>query len=244
MKKYKNKIILCAVLGIVLTLSFFWGKNTPKTENYPATSVLNINENKIENKSESEIKTDKEPEKNDNAVLENDEKKQEDKEDKKEEKKTDEKPVTQKNEEEDSKSEQTHICKMYISCNTILNNMNLLDPKKSELVPKDGVIYKNENVVFYEGESVFNVLQREMRANKIHLEFVKTPVYNSVYIEGINNIYEFDCGELSGWVYKVNNYTPNYGCSLYKLKDNDEIKWLYTCDLGKDVGGYNNIKKE
>ena len=23
-----------------------------------------------------------------------------------------------------------------------------------------------------------------------------TPIYNSHYVEGINNIYEFDCGEL------------------------------------------------
>ena len=27
-------------------------------------------------------------------------------------------------------------------------------------------------------------------------EFEVTPVYNSNYIEGINNLYEFDCGEL------------------------------------------------
>ena len=62
--------------------------------------------------------------------------------------------------------------------------------------------------------------------------------YNSAYIEGIGNIYEFDCGELSGWLYKVNGNFPSYGCSRYKLKPGDKVEWVYTCDLGNDVGGY------
>ena len=63
-------------------------------------------------------------------------------------------------------------------------------------------------------------------------------MYNSAYIEGINNLYEFDCGELSGWMYKVNGWFPNYGCSRYQLKEGDVIEWVYTCDLGVDVGGF------
>lgn len=123
-----------------------------------------------------------------------------------------------------------------VSSLTILNNMKLLDPEKVELVPKDGIIFKAQQVTFYEGESVFNVLQREMKKNKIHMEFVNTPVYNSAYIEGIHNLYEFDCGELSGWMYKVNGWFPNYGASRYQLKQGDVIEWVYTCDLGRDVG--------
>lgn len=65
-----------------------------------------------------------------------------------------------------------------------------------------------------------------------------TPIYNSAYIEGIGNLYEFDCGELSGWMYKVNGWFPNYGCSRYRLKSGDRVEWVYTCDLGRDVGGY------
>jgi hypothetical protein len=70
------------------------------------------------------------------------------------------------------------------------------------------------------------------------MEFSMTPIYNSNYIEGINNLYEFDAGELSGWMYKVNGWFPNYGSSRYVLKDGDVIEWVYTCDLGRDVGGY------
>ena len=64
-----------------------------------------------------------------------------------------------------------------------------------------------------------------------------TPIYNSAYVEGIHNLYEFDCGALSGWMYKVNGWYPNYGCSRYQMKDGDVVEWRFTCDLGNDIGG-------
>ena len=128
-------------------------------------------------------------------------------------------------------------CTLSVRCDTILDNMSWLDKEKWELVPSDGVIFKEQTVEFYDGESVFDLLQREMKNNKIHMEFENTPMYNSAYIEGIGNLYEFDCGELSGWMYKVNDWFPNYGCSRYQLKQGDKVEWVYTCNLGIDVGG-------
>lgn len=122
---------------------------------------------------------------------------------------------------------------------------NLLDPDnrkvavengKGDMIPKDGIIYKTKKVKFYKNEFVFDVLLREVKEHKIQMEYSMTPIYNSNYIEGIHNLYEFDGGPLSGWMYSVNGWFPNYGCSRYKLKDGDVIKWVYTCDLGKDVG--------
>jgi len=124
-----------------------------------------------------------------------------------------------------------------VSSKTIFDNLDKLDKDKLEVLPEDGIIYKKQTVTFSEGESVFDVLLREMKKNKIHMEFSMTPIYNSNYIEGINNLYEFDCGELSGWMFKVNDWFPNYGASRYVLKDGDVIEWVYTCDLGRDVGG-------
>ena len=132
--------------------------------------------------------------------------------------------------------ETEYTCTLSVRCDTILNNMDKLDAAKKDLVPSDGVIFSETQVTFYEGESVFNVLQRELKKAKVHLEFVNTPLYNSAYIEGIGNLYEFDCGDLSGWIYKVNGWAPNYGCSRYSLQDGDVIEWVYTCDLGRDVG--------
>lgn len=133
-------------------------------------------------------------------------------------------------------SDVAHTCTLSVRCDTILDNIEWLDPEKVELVPEDGVIFPATEVTFYEGESVFDLLQREMREAGIHMEFQNTPIYNSAYIEGINNLYEFDCGELSGWMYKVNGWFPNYGCSRYQLQEGDTVEWVYTCDLGADVG--------
>ncbi len=125
----------------------------------------------------------------------------------------------------------------FITCQTILNNMSNLDSSKHFLIPENGIIYKNDNLEVFEGESVFDILLRITREEKIHMEYVDTPIYNSAYIEGINNIYEFDVGELSGWMYNVNGWFPNYGSSRYIVEDGDIIEWIYTCDLGNDIGG-------
>jgi hypothetical protein len=146
------------------------------------------------------------------------------------------KPVEWQNATVDKKKQLTAT--LSVSAATILDNMNIFNEDKLEVLPADGIIYKAQKVTFYEGESVFDVLLREMKKNKIHMEFSMTPIYNSNYIEGINNLYEFDAGELSGWMYKVNGWFPNYGSSRYVLKDGDVIEWVYTCDLGRDVGGY------
>ena len=83
---------------------------------------------------------------------------------------------------------------------------------------------------------MFDILLRVCKDNNIHTEYSWTPIYNSSYIEGIGNIYEFDCGELSGWMYKVNDWYPNYGSSRYVVKNNDVIEWNYTLNSGRDLG--------
>ena len=147
------------------------------------------------------------------------------------------KPQPVEPENQDVNKGKTYTCIFSIECSTILNNLDMLDPSKLEMVPSGGVILKKTTVTFYEGESVYDVLQRVCQENGIHMEASWTPIYNSAYIEGIHNLYEFDCGALSGWMYKVNGWYPNYGCSRYQLKDGDLVEWRYTCDFGHDIGG-------
>lgn len=129
------------------------------------------------------------------------------------------------------------ICTLSIRCDTILDNLDWLDPDKAELVPADGVILSPEEVPFEEGETVFDLLRRQTRAHGIHMEATFTPGYGSSYVEGIANLYEFDCGQQSGWVYLVNGVSPGYGSSQYVLSPGDTVEWVYTCDLGRDAGG-------
>ena len=128
-------------------------------------------------------------------------------------------------------------CTISISCSTILNNMDKCEEAKKEWVPDDGVILRATTVTFTEGESVYDVLQRVCRDNGIQMDASWSGKYGSAYVEGIANLYEFDVGSGSGWMYKVNGWFPNYGCSGYTLSQGDVICWVYTCNLGDDVGG-------
>lgn len=132
--------------------------------------------------------------------------------------------------------EQTYTCTISINCDNILKNWNMLDRSKQSCVPADGWILKEVEVEFKKGQTVFDVLKDITKKKSIQLEYSFTALYGSYYIEGIHNLYEFDCGELSGWEYCVNGKFPAFGCSKYVLKDGDKIEWKYTCDLGADVG--------
>lgn len=139
-------------------------------------------------------------------------------------------------------------CTIEISCASIHNNLDMLEASKAPFVPDDGIILNKTTVHVEQGASVFDVLKKVCaenrcsnncqycRANGIQLEYRFTPMYNSYYIEGIHQLYEFDCGDNSGWMYSVNGVFPNKGCSQYKVKSGDTIRFLYTCSLGADIG--------
>lgn len=135
--------------------------------------------------------------------------------------------------------EQTNVikkeCTISISCATILDNMDSLDKNKKDIIPPDGSILKETKVEIDKDDSVFDILSKVCKSKKIHMEYSDTPLYDSAYIEGIYNLYEFDCGSLSGWVFSVNGQYYNYGSSKIKVSDGDKIEWKYTCDLGNDV---------
>ena len=123
-----------------------------------------------------------------------------------------------------------------VSVETLLDNIHLLDAEMHELVPQDGILFPATEVPVYEGESVFDVLQREMRQAGIHMTARSVPIHNSSYVEAIGNIFEFDAGGLSGWMYSVNGIFPGIGSSQYTLSPGDVVEWLYTIDLGRDIG--------
>lgn len=124
-----------------------------------------------------------------------------------------------------------------IRCDTLSEDMSKLEtPAIEDYIPENGCILDTTTYQGTTDNTVFDVLNTVCRNNDIQLEFSFSPVYESYYIEGINYLYEFDGGNLSGWMYKVNDWFPNYGCSSYYLSDGDVIEWVYTCDLGLDVG--------
>ncbi len=127
------------------------------------------------------------------------------------------------------------LCTIEISCKTVLSNMSDLEPAKKDYVPQNGEILAETTVAVDSGSSAFDVLKTVCNKNKIQLEYKFTPAYNSYYVEGINQLYEFDCGDNSGWMYSVNGVFPNKGSNMYTVQNGDKIKFLYTCDLGSDL---------
>ena len=128
-------------------------------------------------------------------------------------------------------------CTVSVSCAVLLERLDQLETGVRELVPGDGVLLAPTEVELREGESVFDLLQRACREAGVHMEYQETPGYGSAYVEGIGNLYEFDGGALSGWMFRVNGTFPNKGCSSVAAAPGDRVEWVYTCDLGRDVGG-------
>lgn len=127
-------------------------------------------------------------------------------------------------------------CTFSISCRTVLDNKNTVSDRVYAKIPSDGWIYRPHQISFTEGESVFDVLKRVCSDNDIALDYSYNAFFNTAYIKGIGSLFEFDCGNQSGWLYFVNSQTPNYGCSNYQLSGGDVVEFRYSCrGLGADL---------
>ena len=125
------------------------------------------------------------------------------------------------------KPETVNTVSLTVDCIDVLDNMESLKEEKRGIIPQNGIMFTNSKVEIQEGDSVFDVLKRSLISSGVHLEFSLTPVYNSAYIEGIGNLYEFDCGERSGWKFSVNGEFPRVGCSEVLVKPSDKIVFFY-----------------
>ncbi|MBE7028327.1 MAG: DUF4430 domain-containing protein [Ruminococcaceae bacterium] len=214
-KKFRGVFVVIGITAMVLTISFYYtGKQNLGAEEQTNEPVLEDVSEKTVDYAETEIEEIITP-----------------------------LPVTLKTSEPDAEIEvkeesvekSTLSCFLTVRCDTLLGNMDSLAPEKIHLIPQDGLILTEIEFEFSEGESAFDALERELKRRKIHFEFTKNSMYDSAYIEGIGGLYEFDAGDLSGWIYRVNGEILSVGCSQYKLKSGDKIEFLYTCNMGKDL---------
>lgn len=97
---------------------------------------------------------------------------------------------------------------------------------------KEDYILKDYEVNVDEGTSSFEGLAIACKENKIQMSSKGTG--KAVYVDGIDNLYEFDNGPESGWLYRVNGEFPDKSSGATILNNGDELHWLYTKDLGKD----------
>lgn len=125
-------------------------------------------------------------------------------------------------------------CTISIDCATVLDHMDRLDEAKRGLIPANGVILAETTMQISEGDTVFDVLVAATQG-RIHMEHQYFPAYGAEYVEGINNLYEFDCGDGSGWMVFVDGERLPVGASSWELHGGERIQWRYTCDLGYDL---------
>lgn len=120
-------------------------------------------------------------------------------------------------------------CVLQITCSSVLEHMDKLKDSAKKMVPADGIILSG-TFPFTEGDTAFDVLKKACAERNILIDYVFTPGFSTYYVKGINQLYEFDCGDESGWMYTVNGKKPDYGCSQYEVKKNDDIVFYYTCE--------------
>ena len=114
---------------------------------------------------------------------------------------------------------------MTIRCDTVAG--------KAEHIPQNGVVLEETVFEIEENETVYDILTQAAKEYSVHVE--NSGGDRLVYISGINYLYEFDYGGLSGWMFFVNGEEASVGCDSFILSDGDRIEWLYTCEMGKDL---------
>ncbi len=142
-------------------------------------------------------------------------------------------PPNQNAPEQPRPEDTQNTCSFLIDCSKALTSPNLPE-KLRDALPRSGVIFSG-NVEISGGDSVFDILARVTRSGGIPMEFSSSAGFGSKYVEGINSLYEFDCGSNSGWVYFVNGERPSVGCDKTPVNPGDDVRWYYTLDLGNDI---------
>jgi len=116
-----------------------------------------------------------------------------------------------------------------------------IEEKKAETVQLSirgdkemGVILSPTQAKYEAGDTVLKVLARTLKEKKIPMEYSGSG--GMAYVEGIANLYEFDRGPTSGWMFRVNGGFASKSAGSVTLQPGDQIEWLYTLDMGKDIG--------
>lgn len=183
-KPLTKKILLAIALVAILAAAFWWGGHTPGSQDQLAADANSADTSRQPAADTPDLSTDQEPA----AAIEGAAPDMSNSASPSEEQKT---PNSQKDEAESQSSghgntdtnntaptaanQDVWTCSLAVRCDTILDHLDYLNEAKRELIPSDGVIFSSSNVIFSEGESVLDVLLREMQSAGIPMEYVNTP---------------------------------------------------------------------
>ncbi len=120
------------------------------------------------------------------------------------------------------------VCYITIECKSILNHLGDLKPGHEKYVPSDGYLLRKYSCTYESGDTAYDILKRSCASQ--HIKITAEDTVYGIYISGINNIDEKDCGDESGWLYSVNGKFPSITCGKKEVNPNDEILFTYTCE--------------
>lgn len=238
MLKIKRKLSLA--LAVILIISIFAGCSAQKAEtdstkdDTTITQTVSAETEQTSQKGNESETTDKQVENTTDKTTESNSASSASKEKGKEQTtskssgaaKTTQKKTTQTTAKTTKKPESTvSTCTLTIECTAVLDNMSSLKAGHEKYVPDDGYILSNKKMTVSKGDTVYDVLKEACSENGIRLTASNSTF--GIYVSGINNIDEKDCGKNSGWTYWVNGNMPMVTCGKYTVNNGDEIKFSY-----------------
>lgn len=127
-------------------------------------------------------------------------------------------------------------------CKSVLGRMDTIDPSVNQpsVIPPDGVVIAECTLSLPEGSSAFDALITAARQQQVRVDYTGSSW--GTYVRSIGYISEFGFGELSGWMYRVNVEFPQVYAGEFTLHEGDVVEFVYTCDLGGDVGDSYNAE--
>jgi len=120
--------------------------------------------------------------------------------------------------------EDTITTTITIRCDTVAG--------ERDYIPADGVILDGVTVELNRNATALDQLVSAAKAHNIHME---NEGGVSSYISGLAYLYEYDFGDLSGWMLRVNGVMADVGCGEYTLEEGDHVEWLYSREMGADL---------
>ncbi|MBQ6538506.1 MAG: DUF4430 domain-containing protein [Eubacterium sp.] len=133
---------------------------------------------------------------------------------------------TNNNDKNNSTKNKAKTISFTIQCKNIINKKDIWRSGLEEFIPKSGVYFSGK-VKYEANKSVYDYLKKICNSNDILLDAKYTPLYETYYVAGIGNLYEFDCGGQSGWKYSVNGKLPGVGCSRHFPQPGDVVVFFY-----------------
>lgn len=117
-----------------------------------------------------------------------------------------------------------------VDCTAAVAVYDGFPPGKLSVLPADGIVLPETEVMVAEGDSAFAALRYVAEEYGLQLEY-NGLMPGAEYVESIGHLAEFDGGASSGWHYSVNGVTPGVGAGGYVLAAGDVVVWYYTLEI-------------